>query len=205
MQLTIQILLRIDKFLKLNQATLGVDSSEEKQARSWECNRAINSKIFQLKLKGNLDSDQNKISFHLTREKIPVFSTNSSMVINRKWLFSQWVWHSWKCQWQSQETGQDLLVWIRSLGLDSHSCGAVKCLCPAVGVQSQGVENHHLLCSVRNNEIFSGPWRVRTSCCPGGCGSSWRSRGLLWGSVCYSFEHTKDEASTVGQGKAPLF
>lgn len=63
-------------------------AAQRKNTRSWECNRAINSKIFRLKRKGNLDSDQNKIPLHLMREKFPVFSTNSSIVINRKWLFS---------------------------------------------------------------------------------------------------------------------
>lgn len=36
----------------------------------------------------------------------------------------------------------------------------------------------HLLCSVKNNEIFSGPWRVRTSWHPGGYGPSCRGRDL---------------------------
>lgn len=87
MQQTIQILPCIDKFPKPNQDTLGVGSSEKKQT-SWECNRAINCRVFRLKLKENIDSDQNKIPFHLMREKFPVFSTNSSIVINREWLFS---------------------------------------------------------------------------------------------------------------------
>lgn len=42
-----------------------------------------------LKFKENLDSEQNKIVFHLLREKLPVFSTNSSNVTNREGLFSQ--------------------------------------------------------------------------------------------------------------------
>lgn len=42
----------------------------------------------------------------------------------------------------------------------------------------------HLLCSVKNNEIFSGLWRVRTSCCPGGSGPACRSRDL--GPACES-------------------
>lgn len=149
MQQTIQILPCIDKFPKPNQDTLGVGSSEKKQT-SWECNRAINCRVFRLKLKENIDSDQNKIHFISWGRNSQCFPPTQVSLLTES-DFSQWLWHSRKCQWQSQETGQDFLLWIRCLGLDSHSCRAVRCLCPAVGVQSRGGGK---------SPIFSALWRI---------------------------------------------